>query len=156
VQSAIDEGAEVICGAKRPDGFVKGFYYEPTVLVGTNEMRIAQKEIFGPVMTVILYSGEDCDAVRIANDSVYGLGGGVAAASTSRAFNVARQVRAGHMNAQGVGNSPLPSPGPLPTARAQGWGQSKSGIGQTGAFGSSKQRVSAASVAAKASRLSRN
>jgi acyl-CoA reductase-like NAD-dependent aldehyde dehydrogenase len=53
VQSAIEEGAEVVCGAKRPDGFVKGFYYEPTVLVGTNEMRIAPKEIFGPVMTVI-------------------------------------------------------------------------------------------------------
>ena len=64
VQSAIDEDAGVVCGAKRPDGFVKGFYYEPTVLVGTNEMRIAPKEIFGPVMTVIPYSGEDRDAVR--------------------------------------------------------------------------------------------
>jgi hypothetical protein len=55
-------------------------------------MLIPQNEIFGPVMTVIPYSGEDRDAVRIANDSVYGLGDGVAAASTSRAFNVSLEV----------------------------------------------------------------
>src|SRR5205823_2524134 len=103
VQSGVDEGAEVVCGAKRPDGFDKGFFYEPTVMVGTNDMRIAQEEIFGPVLTVIPYSGNDADAVRLANDSLYGLGGGVVAANTARAFNVARQIRAGSMSAQGVG-----------------------------------------------------
>ncbi len=138
VQSGIDEGAEVVCGAKRPDGFDKGFYYEPTVLIGTNDMRIAQEEIFGPVMTVIPYSGEDRDAVRIANDSIYGLGGGVVAASTSRAFNIARQVRAGYMNAQGVGNARLTDLGPG-NGQGPGWGQSMSGIGQTGAFGGFRQ-----------------
>ena len=88
-------------GGKRPDGFDKGFFYEPTVFVGTNDMRIAQEEIFGPVLTVIPYSGTDDDAVRLANDSIYGLGGGVVAATTARAFNVARRIRAGYMNAQG-------------------------------------------------------
>jgi aldehyde dehydrogenase (NAD+) len=138
VQSGIDEGAEVVCGAKRPAGLDKGFYYEPTVLIGTNDMRIAQEEIFGPVMTVIPYSGEDRDAIRIANDSVYGLGGGVVAASTSRAFNIARQVRAGWMNAQGVGGAPLTDLGPG-NGQGPGWGTSMSGIGQTGAFGGFKQ-----------------
>ncbi len=63
-------------GGRRPAGLDKGFFYEPTVFIGTNDMRIAQEEIFGPCMTVIPYSGDDADAVRIANDSIYGLGGG--------------------------------------------------------------------------------
>jgi aldehyde dehydrogenase (NAD+) len=138
VRSGIDEGAEVVCGAKRPDGFDKGFFYEPTVLIGTNDMRIAQEEIFGPVMTVIPYSGNDRDAVRLANDSIYGLGGGVVSASTSRAFNVARQVRAGSMSAQGVGNAPLTDLGPG-GGQGPGWGQGFAGIGQRGAFGGYKQ-----------------
>ena len=58
-------------------------------------MRIAQEEIFGPVLTVVPYSGKDDDAVRLANDSIYGLGGGVVSTSTARAFNVARRIRAG-------------------------------------------------------------
>jgi acyl-CoA reductase-like NAD-dependent aldehyde dehydrogenase len=138
VQSGIDEGAEVVCGARRPDGLDKGFFYEPTVLVGTNEMRIAQEEIFGPVMTVIPYSGQDQDAVRIANDSIYGLGGGVVAASTPRAFNVARQIRAGSMSAQGVGGAALTDLGPG-GGQGPGWGLAFSGIGQRGAFGGFKQ-----------------
>jgi acyl-CoA reductase-like NAD-dependent aldehyde dehydrogenase len=138
VQSGIDEGAEVVCGAKRPAGIDKGFFYEPTVLVGTNDMRIAQEEIFGPVMTVIPYSGTDQDAVRIANDSIYGLGGGVVAGSTARAFNVARQIRAGSMSAQGVGGAPLLDLGPG-GGQGPGWGQGMAGIGQRGAFGGYKQ-----------------
>jgi aldehyde dehydrogenase (NAD+) len=138
VQSGIDEGAEVVCGAKRPAGIDKGFFYEPTVLVGTNDMRIAQEEIFGPVMTVIPYSGTDQEAVRIANDSIYGLGGGVVAGSTARAFNVARQIRAGSMSAQGVGGTPLLDLGPG-GGQGPGWGQGMAGIGQRGAFGGYKQ-----------------
>ena len=107
MQSGIDEGAEVVCGAKRP-GFAKGFFYEPTVLIGTNEMRIAEEEIFGPVLTVIPYSGSDDDAVRIANDSQYGLAGAVMSASTARSFNVARRIRAGNLSATGVGTAPWP------------------------------------------------
>jgi acyl-CoA reductase-like NAD-dependent aldehyde dehydrogenase len=138
VQSGIDEGAEVLCGAKRPDGFDKGFFYEPTVMIGTNDMRIAQEEIFGPVLTVIPYSGTDQDAVRLANDSVYGLGGGVVAANTARAFNVARRIRAGSMSAQGVGTAPLLDLGPG-GGQGPGWGEGFAGIGQKGAFGGYKQ-----------------
>jgi acyl-CoA reductase-like NAD-dependent aldehyde dehydrogenase len=138
VQSGIAEGAEVLCGAKRPDGHDKGFFYEPTVMIGTNDMRIAQEEIFGPVLTVIPYSGNDRDAVRLANDSVYGLGGGVVAAGTARAFNVARQIRAGSMSAQGVGGVPLVELGPG-GGQGPGWGEQMAGIGQKGAFGGYKQ-----------------
>ena len=99
VQSGIDAGAEVLCGARRPPELERGFFYEPTVLVGTNDMRVAQEEIFGPVLTVIPYSGSDQDAIRLANDSIYGLGGGVTARNTARAFNVARQIRSGMLGA---------------------------------------------------------
>ena len=138
VQSGIDEGAEVVCGAKRPDGFDKGYFYEPTVLIGTNDMRIAQEEIFGPVMTVIPYSGNDQDAVRIANDSIYGLAGGVVSASSSRAFNVGRQIRAGSVNTNGTGGAPLSDLGPG-GGQGPGWGSGYAGIGQDGAFGGFKQ-----------------
>ncbi|MDE0880616.1 MAG: aldehyde dehydrogenase family protein, partial [Sphingomonas bacterium] len=99
VASGLEQGAELITGGKRPDGLEKGFFYEPTIFVGRNDMRIAQEEIFGPVLTVIPYSGKDEDAIRIANDSIYGLGGGVMAARTGRAFNVARRIRTGTITA---------------------------------------------------------
>jgi acyl-CoA reductase-like NAD-dependent aldehyde dehydrogenase len=137
VQSGIEQGAELLTGGKRPDGFEKGFFYEPTVFIGPNDLRIAQEEIFGPVLTVVPYSGTDADAVRIANDSAYGLGGGVVANGTARAFNVARQIRAGSMSAQGVGGTAADSgPG---GGQGPGWGEAMAGIGQTGAFGGFKQ-----------------
>ena len=138
VQSGLDEGADLLCGGKRPDGFDKGFFYEPTVFVSGNNTRIAQEEIFGPVLTVVPYSGEEADAVRLANDSIYGLGGGVVSASTARAFNVARQIRAGHMSATGIGSQPIDSAGPG-DGQGPGWGAHMKGIGQAGAFGGYKQ-----------------
>jgi aldehyde dehydrogenase (NAD+) len=138
VASGLDDGAELLTGGKRPDGFDKGFFYEPTVFLGRNDMRIAQEEIFGPVLTVIPYSGVDADAVRLANDSVYGLGAAVLAAGTSRAFNVARQIRAGHVMANAVGTAPLEDLGPG-AGQGPGWGSSMGGIGQSGAFGGYKQ-----------------
>jgi acyl-CoA reductase-like NAD-dependent aldehyde dehydrogenase len=100
-------------------------------------MRIAQEEIFGPVLTVIPYSGEDADAVRLANDSIYGLSGGVIAASTGHAFNVARQIRTGTLTAQGVGAAAADlGPG---DGQGPGWGWQPGGIGQEGAFGGYKQ-----------------
>jgi acyl-CoA reductase-like NAD-dependent aldehyde dehydrogenase len=108
------------------------------VLVGTNDMRIAQEEIFGPVLTVIPYSGNDEDAVRIANDSIYGLGGGVMAANTARAFNVGRRIRAGSITATGVGQVPAGQPGPG-AGQGPGWGEPMAGIAQSGAFGGFKQ-----------------
>jgi acyl-CoA reductase-like NAD-dependent aldehyde dehydrogenase len=137
VQSAHDEGAELLCGGGRPEGLDKGFFFEPTVFMASNKMRIAQEEIFGPVLTVVPYSGDDADAVALANDSIYGLGGAVVSDSTSRAFNVARQVRAGHMTVQGLGAPPAPaSPG---NGQGPGWGENMKGIGQAGAFGGYKQ-----------------
>ncbi len=138
VESGKEQGAELVTGGKRPEGFEKGFFYEPTVFVGTNDMRIAQEEIFGPVLTVVPYSGSDRDAVRIANDSIYGLGGGVVSANTARAFNVARQIRAGTVTAQGVGESAVADPGPG-GGQGPGWGAAMAGIGQQGAFGGYKQ-----------------
>jgi aldehyde dehydrogenase (NAD+) len=137
VASGVEEGAEVVCGAKRPQGRDRGFFYEPTVMIGTNDMRIAQEEIFGPVLTVIPFSGRDDDAVRLANDSVYGLGGGVVAASTARAFNVARRIRAGSMSAHGVGSATLTDLGPG-GGQGPGWGLAPAGIAQRGAFGGFK------------------
>ncbi|MCW2523349.1 MAG: aldehyde dehydrogenase [Frankiales bacterium] len=138
VQSGLDEGAELVTGGKRPDSQPKGFFYEPTIMIGENSMRIAQEEIFGPVLTVIPYSGEDDDAVRIANDSLYGLGGGVVAQHTGRAFNVARQIRAGLMSAQGVATDPGVTTG-AGQGQGPGWGSTPKGIAQEGAFGGFKQ-----------------
>jgi len=138
VASGLEQGAELVTGGKRPDHCSKGFYYEPTVFIGRNDMRIAQEEIFGPVFTVVPYSGTDEDAVRLANDSIYGLGGGVESASTARSFNVARRIRAGTVMAQGVGVSAGVSAGPG-DGQGPGWGETMAGIGQSGAFGGFKQ-----------------
>jgi aldehyde dehydrogenase (NAD+) len=137
VASGHEQGAELVVGGARPSNLNKGFFFEPTVFIGHNAMKIAQEEIFGPVLTVIPYSGEDDDAVRIANDSIYGLGGAVQAASTARAFNVARRIRAGSMSAAGVAG-PASNPGPG-AGQGPGWGSTPAGIGQTGAFGGYKQ-----------------
>ena len=138
VASGLEQGAELVCGGKRPEGVEKGYYYEPTVFLSGNGLRIAQEEIFGPVLTVIPYSGSDEDAVRLANDSIYGLGGGVISTSDSRAFNVARRIRAGHVSTQRVGSEPLDNTGPG-GGQGPGWGAYPKGIGQSGAFGGYKQ-----------------
>jgi acyl-CoA reductase-like NAD-dependent aldehyde dehydrogenase len=90
-----DEGAKVAVGGGRPEGMDTGWFVEPTVFVDVdNSMRIAQEEIFGPVLSVIPYDDE-ADAVRIANDSDYGLCGAVFSGSNDRGLGVARQIRTG-------------------------------------------------------------
>ncbi|HEX7364841.1 MAG TPA: aldehyde dehydrogenase family protein [Dehalococcoidia bacterium] len=92
-----DEGAEIITGGKRVEvpGINGGYYYAPTIFANVNnKMRIAQEEIFGPVVCVIKYDSDE-EAVAIANDSMYGLGGGVFSSNTARAERVARGVRTG-------------------------------------------------------------
>ena len=90
-----EEGAKVAVGGGRPAGLDKGWYVEPTIFVDVdNSMRIAQEEIFGPVLAVIPYDN-DADAVRIANDSSYGLCGSVYTADDDRGLGIARQVRTG-------------------------------------------------------------
>lgn len=100
VEIGVREGARLLSGGKvRPDKG-SGFFYEPTCFVDvTNNMRIAQEEIFGPVLVVIPYH-DDEDAIRIANDSIYGLGG-VVLGSTERAINVAKKIRAGSLGING-------------------------------------------------------
>jgi betaine-aldehyde dehydrogenase len=95
------EGATLACGGGRPQGFTKGWYVEPTVFVDvTNRMRIAREEIFGPVLAVIPYEDE-ADALRIANDSEYGLAGTVWTADIDHGLDVARQVRTGTYTVNG-------------------------------------------------------
>ena len=85
------EGARLLLGGGTPSHLDKGFYVEPTVFVDvTNDMTIAQEEIFGPVLCVIAYDTES-DAIQIANDSIFGLSGGVWSGDEERAIKVARQ-----------------------------------------------------------------
>ncbi len=95
------EGARLVCGGKRAAHLPRGYYLEPTIFADvTNDMRIAQEEIFGPVLAIIAYE-DDGDAVRIANDSIYGLSGAVIG-SPSRALAMARRIRAGTLNVNGA------------------------------------------------------
>jgi aldehyde dehydrogenase (NAD+) len=121
VKAGIDEGARLVAGGKRPDGIDRGYFYEPTVFVAKNDMTIAREEVFGPVLTVIPYEGGDSEAVRLANDSPYGLGGGVIAATTARAFDAARRIRTGMVMAVGLTDGPGAA---LPATPGQGpgWG----------------------------------
>jgi aldehyde dehydrogenase (NAD+) len=107
IKDGIEEGAKLVTGgADRPEGLDTGFYVKPTVFSHvTNEMTIAREEIFGPVLSIIAYEDEE-DAVRIANDTVYGLSGYVSSASLDRARNVARRIRTGmvHLNGAALDN----------------------------------------------------
>jgi betaine-aldehyde dehydrogenase len=91
-----EEGARVVVGGSgRPEGHERGWYVQPTLFADVdNSMRIAQEEIFGPVLSVIAYDGVD-DAIRIANESDYGLAGSVWTADTDAGMDVARRVRTG-------------------------------------------------------------
>ena len=105
VAAAVSQGASVVRGGRRPDHLRRGFYYEPTVLTGVGEDdTIAQEEVFGPVLAVIAYDsrrGGDDEAVRIANNSAFGLSGAVASADGERARAVARRIRTGTVSVNG-------------------------------------------------------
>jgi aldehyde dehydrogenase (NAD+) len=98
IRKGIEEGAEILIGGEgHPEGFEAGYYVKPTVFVNVkNNMTIAQEEIFGPVLCVIAYDSED-EAIRIANDSKYGLHGAVLGTDLKRARRVASQIRAGRV-----------------------------------------------------------
>lgn len=103
-----DEGAQIAYGGGRPAGLEKGFFVEPTLFVDVdNSMTIAQQEFFGPVGCVIGFKDDD-EAVRLANDSEFGLGGGVWAADPVRAYGIAKRLRTGmiYINGGGAGSSP--------------------------------------------------
>ncbi|BBX67185.1 aldehyde dehydrogenase [Mycolicibacterium psychrotolerans] len=95
IKKGVEEGARVVVGGERPEGLDSGWYVQPTVFADVdNSMTIAQEEIFGPVLAVIPYTDED-DAVRIANDSVYGLAGSVYTTDNEKALKIARRIRTG-------------------------------------------------------------
>ncbi len=99
VEIGRQEGAEVLIGGRRPTmegDLAGGYYYLPTVLRGENRMRVFQEEIFGPVLAVTTFRDE-ADAVRIANDTLYGLGAGVWTRDGSRAYRVGRAIKAGRV-----------------------------------------------------------
>jgi aldehyde dehydrogenase (NAD+) len=108
IQKGEAEGAKLLTGGiVAPDGLERGYFVRPTVFSEvTPEMTIAQEEIFGPVLSIQPYDGED-DAVRIANDSVYGLAGGVWSADQDRAIGVAKRIRTGQIEINGGAFNPL-------------------------------------------------
>jgi aldehyde dehydrogenase (NAD+) len=106
IHKGIEEGAEVLVGGEgHPQGFEEGYFVKPTVFVNVkNDMTIAQEEIFGPVLSVISYGSED-EAIRIANDSEYGLHAAVIG-SLERARRVASQIRAGRVVINNMADDP--------------------------------------------------
>jgi aldehyde dehydrogenase (NAD+) len=108
IRRGLEEGAELVTGgADAPQGVGNGFFVKPTVFVVDDpKATIAQEEIFGPVLAIIPYDSED-DAVRIANDSIYGLSGAVWAGSDDRAMSVARRLRTGQVDLNGGRWNPL-------------------------------------------------
>ncbi|MET9881502.1 aldehyde dehydrogenase [Actinacidiphila glaucinigra] len=130
IRLGIEEGARLVTGGPEvPPGLEQGYYVTPTVFADVdNGMRIAQEEIFGPVLVVIAYDDED-DAVRIANDSEYGLSGGVWTASPERALAVARRLRTGTVTLNG---SPMSFDGPFGGHKASGVGREYGAVGLNG------------------------
>ncbi len=124
IQKGIDEGAKLETGGTgRPDGLNAGYYVKPTVFSHvTNDMTIAQEEIFGPVLSLIGYE-DDEDAVRIANDTLYGLSGYISSGDPERAKKVARLIRTGnvHLNGAPVDNN-APFGGYKQSGNGREWG----------------------------------
>ena len=102
IQSGIDEGANLISGGLgMPDGIEKGFYVKPTIFANvTPEMKIWKEEIFGPVLVITTYNTES-EALKLANDSIYGLSGGVWSKDSDRAVNFAKKIRTGQVSVNG-------------------------------------------------------
>jgi acyl-CoA reductase-like NAD-dependent aldehyde dehydrogenase len=101
VERALADGAKAVIGGKRPEHLAKGWFYEPTILVGADEnSEISQDELFGPVLVVLPHDGDE-DAIRVANNSIFGLSGGVLSADRERALKVARRIRTGTMSVNG-------------------------------------------------------
>jgi aldehyde dehydrogenase (NAD+) len=103
IQKGIEEGATVVAGGPgRPDGLTKGYFVKPTVFANvTNDMTIAREEIFGPVLVMIPYKDEE-DAIRIANDTIYGLSGYVYSGNIENARRVAARMRTGMVHLNGA------------------------------------------------------
>ena len=125
IEKGIEEGAKLETGGTgKPEGLNSGYYVRPTVFSHvTNDMTIAQEEIFGPVLSLIGYEDDD-DAVRIANDTLYGLSGYISSSDTDRAKNVARRIRTGNVHLNGAGpNNQAPFGGYKQSGNGREWGE---------------------------------
>src|SRR5579871_5722822 len=125
IKKGIDEGATLVSGGPGlPEGVNKGFYVRPTVFADvTNDMTIAKEEIFGPVLAILGAKDEE-DAVRIANETPYGLAGYVSADTVEHARKVGRRIRAGNVNLQGVPNErSAPFGGYKQSGNGREWGR---------------------------------
>ncbi len=124
IQKGIDEGATLAAGGPgKPDGIDKGYFAKPTVFADvSNDMTIAREEIFGPVLSIIAYEDED-DAVRIANDTPYGLSGCVSSSNLERARKVAARLRTGMVHINGAHlDSMAPFGGYKQSGNGREWG----------------------------------
>jgi aldehyde dehydrogenase (NAD+) len=138
IEKGVAEGATLALGGGRPAHLPSGWYVEPTLFVDVdNSMTIAQEEIFGPVLVVIPFDDED-DAVRIANDSAYGLAGGVHSGSLERSIAVARRIRAGMVSVNG--GAPVGADMPF-------GGYKHSGVGRQNGLAGFEQYLETKSVA---------
>jgi aldehyde dehydrogenase (NAD+) len=125
IQKGIDEGATLVTGGTgRPDGLTRGYYVRPTVFANVrNDMSIAREEIFGPVLSILPYEDEE-DAIRIANETQYGLAGYVSSGNLERARRVASRIRAGQISLNGAGpDFSAPFGGYKQSGNGREWGE---------------------------------
>ncbi len=125
IQAGVDEGARLVAGGTgRPDGLERGWYVRPTVFSEVrNDMRIAREEIFGPVLCILPYDGEE-EAVRIANDTPYGLAAYVQSGDPERARRIASRLRAGQVNINNAPTDPMaPFGGYKQSGNGREWGE---------------------------------
>ncbi len=124
VATALADGAVLAVGGRRPAGLEAGFYYEPTILTDVSpDSRVAQEEVFGPVLAVLRYSDDD-EAVAIANNSEYGLSGAVWGTDVDRAVAVARRIRTGQIAVNGC----IPGDAPFGGFKQSGLGREGGGL----------------------------
>lgn len=125
IQKGIEEGATLVTGGPgKPEGLDKGYYVKPTVFANvSNDMTIAREEIFGPVLSILGYRDEE-DAIRIANDTPYGLSGYVSSPDKNRAIAVAKQIRSGNVHINGVPpDFKMPFGGYKQSGNGREWGE---------------------------------
>ena len=122
VEIALDEGAKLVAGGRRPKGLDRGFFFQPTLFKDvSNEMRIAREEVFGPIAVVIGFDSDE-QAIALANDSEFGLGGGVFSSDVGRAYEMAMQVRSGTVAINGGAGTML-SDAPFGGIKRSGYGK---------------------------------
>lgn len=128
VQAAIDEGARLVAGGRRPADLTRGFFYEPTLFDDVdNNFRIAQEEVFGPIGVVIGYDTDE-EAIAIANDSVFGLNAAIFTADAGKAYEMALEIDAGNVGINGGAGTML-SDAPFGGNRRSGFGRENGLVG---------------------------